>query len=480
VLFIAATLTLVIGFFSEKDNAWVEGASIYFACAFIALFASSCDYMKEKQYLKLHDEIRNEEVNVIRGQYGLSQPCKVHNLVVGDVIHVEAGMRIPADCVLVDGMDITVDESMYNEDRESIVPKGISKGEDHHRENPDPFLLARTLVMTGSGKAVVCAVGSNTRYSQTFPVEDLKDDDELTPLQERLEKLAGFLGKWGYISGFVIFAALLLFLVCKVLFSGAELLSNDTLMSILRIFTTAVSVVIVAIPEGLPLAVSISMAFSVDTMKKDNLLVKKVGACENLGYIKEICTGKTATLTKNDMSVTHFFTGYKTVEHYERALFNLNKNVSDIITNSIILNTESRVEMSEDAKYVPEGNGTEVAMLKFLQDNDIAVQDLLTQKTREAEHECSIPFGPIRKRMTTVYRPYNGCNYVRIVVKGAPEYVLKFCNKILTSDGDEAVLDEHERTRILEDEVIGHFAKNGLRTIVYAYKDIDSDHWEDL
>jgi magnesium-transporting ATPase (P-type) len=91
-------------------------------------------------------------------------------------------MRVPADCVLIDGMDITVDESMYNEDRESIVAKSISKGEDHHRENPDPFLLNRSLVMTGTGRAVVCAVGKHTRFTQTFPVEDLKDDDELTPL----------------------------------------------------------------------------------------------------------------------------------------------------------------------------------------------------------------------------------------------------------------------------------------------------------
>lgn len=273
---VAATLTLIFSFFSDKDNAWFEGASIYFACALIALFASTCNYMKEKQYLKLHDEIKNEEVNVIRGQYGLSQPCKVINLVVGDIILVETGMRVPADCVLIDGMDISCDESMYNEDRESIVFKTVSKGEDHHRENPDCFLLSRSLVMTGTGKAVVCAVGDHTRYAQAFPVEDLKDDDNLTPLQQRLEKLAQFVGKWAYIVGAVIFLLMLLFLTCKIMFTNDSLLSNDTLMHLLRIATICVTVVIVAIPEGLPLAVSIAMAFSIDTMKKDNLLVKKV------------------------------------------------------------------------------------------------------------------------------------------------------------------------------------------------------------
>lgn len=104
-----------------------------------------------------------------------------------------------------------------------------------------------------------------------------------------------------------------LFLVCNIMFSAKkDLLDSNTAMDILRIFTTTVAVIIVAIPEGLPLAVSISMAFSVDVMKKDNLLVKKMIACENLGYIKEICTGKTATLTKNDMNVEIMYYGETT------------------------------------------------------------------------------------------------------------------------------------------------------------------------
>lgn len=164
ILLVAATLTLIIGLFNDlsKDTTsyqWVEGASIYFAVAFITLFTTACDYLKEKQFLKLHDQVKNQEVSVVRGQYGLSQPCLVSDLVVGDVILVETGMRIPADCVLIDGMDITVDETIYNEGRTMIVSKTISKGEEHHRENPDPFLLANSLIMTGSGRAVVCAVG---------------------------------------------------------------------------------------------------------------------------------------------------------------------------------------------------------------------------------------------------------------------------------------------------------------------------------
>lgn len=159
-----------------------------------------------------------------------------------------------------------------------------------------------------------------------------------------------------------------LFLVLQILFTDEELLSWATALTILRYFSVGVSIVIVAVPEGLPLAVSISMAFSVDVMKKDNLLVKKVEAPETLGYIREICTGKTATLTKNDMTVNRFYTVGKTIENYDNALVNsgLEEKVVELIKDCIILNCDSRIEMSEDAKYEAEGNGTEVAMLRFL------------------------------------------------------------------------------------------------------------------
>ncbi len=171
------------------------------------------------------------------------------------------------------------------------------------------------------------------------------------------------------------------------------------------------------------------------------------------------------------------YSGYMTLDNNsEHTLQSLHANIKEILVDCIIMNNDARVEMSEDAKYEPQGNGTEVAMLRFLQQNEISIEDLLSKKSRESEHECSIPFSPIRKRMTTVIRPYKGCNYVRVVVKGAPEYVMKYCTKILTQDGETAELDENERQRILDDEIIGNFAtKSGLRTFAYAYKDIDSE-----
>jgi Ca2+-transporting ATPase len=190
ILLVAATLTLIIGLFSANNYQWIEGASIYFAVAFIALFASGTNHLKEKQFLKLEEEIKNEEVNVIRGQYGLSQPVKVADIVVGDVILIETGMRVPTDCLLLQGMDVEVDESPYFEDRSTIVPKSCSVGhikDNNHTDNPDPFLLAESLVMSGSGRAVVCAVGHNcylfeVRGEPTLVGIGANGEDSMTPL----------------------------------------------------------------------------------------------------------------------------------------------------------------------------------------------------------------------------------------------------------------------------------------------------------
>jgi magnesium-transporting ATPase (P-type) len=131
--------------------------------------------------------------------------------------------------------------------------------------------------------------------------------------------------------------------------------------------------VIVSVPEGLPLAVSIAMAFSVDYMKKDNLLVKKMASVETMGKISEICTGKTATLTKNEQVVKKVYIGEKTFEDAHKVLPELNEVLKGIFVDCIIKNCDARVEMSADGFYEPVGNGTETAMLSFLQYNGVIV-----------------------------------------------------------------------------------------------------------
>jgi magnesium-transporting ATPase (P-type) len=191
VLFIAGIVSIVISFYNEHETyPWAEGFSIICACLFITTLTALCEWGKNKQYMILHDAIREEKVAVIRGNKGLSETRRALDLVVGDIITIEAGMRIPADCILIDGMDIKCDESMYFGLKNETIKKMVVNKDHMEIENPDVFLLSRSLVISGSGRAVVCAVGKRTRWYLENPIEDLKDDDEKTPLAKKLDTLS--------------------------------------------------------------------------------------------------------------------------------------------------------------------------------------------------------------------------------------------------------------------------------------------------
>lgn len=276
------------------------------------------------------------------------------------------------------------------------------------------------------------------------------------------------------------------FVVFKIIFGSEDLLSNSTLQKLLRAFTTAVAVVIVSVPEGLPLAVSIAMAFSVDKMKDDKLLVKKMSACENLAFTNIICTGKTGTLTEGNMRVKQFFAGGQNYNFDQEDLESVKDELRALLIDCIIMNNDAKIEMiyNEEAKegvYEPVGNSTEAAMLNFLYENKINVHEKLAERQRESEIECTIPFSPLRKRQVTVIRPYKGCDYVRVVVKGAPEYVFSLCNKFKMGNCSDASFSTELKRQVLDQSIIDSYAKEyGYRTFAYAYKDMDSDEWERL
>lgn len=337
--------------------------------------------------------------------------------------------------------------------------------------------------MTGSGRAVVCAVGDHTRWFSEHPVEDLEDDNEKTPLQKRLENLADYIKQYAYISAILIFISMIAFVVFKIVFGPEQLLSNSTLQKLLRAFTTAVAIVIVSVPEGLPLAVSIAMAFSVKRMKEDSLLVKKMAACENLAYTNIICTGKTGTLTEGRMHVREFYAGGQNYQFGRENIESLNDDLRNLLIDCIIMNNDAKIEMvyETEAVYEPVGNSTEAAMLNFLYENKINVHEKLAERQRESEIECTIPFNPIRKSQVTVIRPKKGCSYVRVVLKGSPEYVLSRCNRFKMGNNSDADFNHEFKRQVLNESIIGAYAKGrGYRTFAYAYKDMDSDEWERL
>jgi magnesium-transporting ATPase (P-type) len=239
--------------------------------------------------------LKKEKVAVIRGKYGATQTISVFQLVVGDIILLETGSRIPADCILIEGSDITVDESYYYEDDATAIKKSVATA-NNSMDYPDPFLLSNTLIMSGSGKAIVCAVGARSKRGIE---EDPLDTSSKTALQTKLQNLGGTFTKYAIIAAFIIFVAYLVRFIISIA-AGSNI---SYVEKVAEMFTLSIVIVMVAVPEGLPLAIVMSLAYSVMRMKDDGVLVKDLQSPETMGRVEEICTGKTSTLTKGEMNV---------------------------------------------------------------------------------------------------------------------------------------------------------------------------------
>lgn len=176
----SATIYLVFSIFSTSQTAYIESLTIYSGLLLSALISAFCDWIKERQYLKLKDEINSQKITVYRGAHGTVQQIPVREVVVGDVVDLKRGDRVPADCILVEEMNIMVDQSMYFEgqikvDKEESRKQTSQNGEviDNHRDHPDPFLFTDSKIMTGQGKGLVCAVGESTLLARNRKPEDL-------------------------------------------------------------------------------------------------------------------------------------------------------------------------------------------------------------------------------------------------------------------------------------------------------------------
>lgn len=219
--------------------------------------------------------------------------------------------------------------------------------------------------------------------------------------------------------------------------------------------TYSIVIVIVAVPEGLPLAITLSLAYSVMRMKKDGILVRNLESPEEMGKVDEIITGKTGTLTKSEMKVDQFYSQSLLIKNTRKnTLFNceLFPHVIDLIQESILYNCEARIEMDDKAYYVPVGNGTETGFIKFLQDAEIPVHDLIQKKLGKIE--TVVPFSTIRKRSLTAVRHPETDDFVRVFMKGAPEIIVSKCSRTYHIDGKVIPLDDTQANYILNDILI--------------------------
>uniref|UniRef100_A0A8C0F0J4 Calcium-transporting ATPase n=1 Tax=Bubo bubo TaxID=30461 RepID=A0A8C0F0J4_BUBBB len=500
----------------ESQAGWIEGAAILFSVIIVVLVTAFNDWSKEKQFRGLQSRIEQEQkFTVIRKGQVIQIP--VAEIVVGDIAQIKYGDLLPADGILIQGNDLKIDESSLTGESDQ-VKKSLDK---------DPMLLSGTHVMEGSGRMVVTAVGINSQTGIIFTllgagegdeekkvkkgfrlqqpsktqdgvaleIQPLKSQEgveneekekkkvkvpkkEKSVLQGKLTRLAVQIGKAGLIMSAITVIILVLYFVIDTFgVQGRPWLAECTPIYIqyfVKFFIIGVTVLVVAVPEGLPLAVTISLAYSVKKMMKDNNLVRHLDACETMGNATAICSDKTGTLTMNRMTVVQAYVGdthYRQIPDPEAIL----PKILDLIVNGVAINSAytSKILPPEKEGGLPRqvGNKTECALLGFVLDLKQDYQAVRNEVPEEKLYKV-YTFNSVRKSMSTVLK--NGNGGFRMYSKGASEIILRKCTRILDKNGDPRVFKVKDRDEMVK-KVIEPMACHGLRTICLAFRDFPAD-----
>jgi Ca2+ transporting ATPase len=463
ILIAASIVSLIIGILQEGlATGWIEGTAIFFAVFIVVSITAFNNWSKEKQFNKLNKENKIKFVNVRRDGIAIKE-INSEELLVGDILYLRIGDIVTVDGILIQG-ETAMDESAATGESDLIkkTPETISIG----KKNTTPFVLSGTQVQEGAGEMVVCAVGANTfagRNKEKITANQSAEDSS-TPLQIKLTELAGKIGDLGLIMAVFIGVLMIIKELILRIANGATVFDSSFVDVIVNAFIICITVIVVAIPEGLPMAVTISLAFSVMKMKEEHNLVRHLDASETMGNVNNVCTDKTGTLTEGKMSINNVYVFGKNFPYREsRDIHDAGRSIiGEVISNNITSWTEQ-----VDGKLYARGNMTEVALLQYLLDTQIKYEQ------SKDKPQYLLPFSSEYKFMVSAY-PTNSSKY-RLYIKGAPERVLNKCTKYLNGPGSSSQLDFKDLTPEVKQAFERQqeiFADQCQRTLVLGYKDL--------
>ncbi|KAA8594018.1 hypothetical protein FQN60_004852 [Etheostoma spectabile] len=469
----------------EAAAGWIEGTAILLSVVCVVLVTAFNDWSKEKQFRGLQSRIEHDQkFTVVR--VGQVIQVNVSEIVVGDIAQAKYGDLLPADGILIQANDLKIDESSLTGESDH-VKKSVNK---------DPMLLSGTHVMEGSCKFLVTAV-EKTQVSpmvEMQPLNEEKEPDEKktlpkkekSVLQGKLCKMAMQIGKAGLIVAILTVTILIIrflistFLIERVPWAHACLPIYGQFL--VKFFIIGVTVLVVAVPEGLPLAVTISLAYSVKKMMKDHNLVRHLDACETMGNATAICSDKTGTLTMNRMTVVQTYIAgryYKKLPKPDQ----IPAPILDLLVQGIGVNCAYTSKImppeKEGGLACQVGNKTECALLGFSLDLHRDYQTIRSKIPEEKLFKV-YTFNSARKSMSTVLKNHDGS--YRMYSKGASEILLRKCCKILIEPGKVKAFKRQDQDNLVK-KVVESMASEGLRTICLAYRDFPTTdgepNWED-
>lgn len=436
ILLVAGALSIGISCYEfwglhQAADVFFEPAGIFIAILLATGMAFYFERKADKEFALLNQVNDEEPVQVIRDGHATTVPRK--DVVVGDIVVLNTGEEIPADGELLEAVSLNIDESTLT--GEPICHKTTDPEQfDPEATFPSDHVMRGTKVMEGHGVMRVLKVGDATENGKVFEAAQI-DDGLKTPLDQQLERLGALISKFSYVIGILIIAGRIALYFINMDFEWLGFMAY-----FLQSVMIAVTLVVVSVPEGLPMAVTLSLAYSMRRMLKTNNLVRKMHACETMGATTVICTDKTGTLTQNQMQVfrTNFF---------------VPPSESLYIDEGIAVNSTAQLDLSGEKPSVL-GNPTEGALLLWLRSQGENYETLRSGATRLEE----LPFTTERKYMATVVRSASGKDV--LYVKGAPEIVFGMCAD--TSGVTKAEID----AQLLE------YQNQAMRTLGFAYQEL--------
>ena len=387
VLLVAGVVSIALGLADSLDHGWYEGASIIFAVFLVTVVGASNEWKQQKQLSTLDRSEEADLTTVIRA--GKSTQIHPSAVLVGDIVLLSAGCFIPADGVIVADDSIKVNES-----------KMTGESKDISKDFYSPFLYGGTEVREGQATMLVTAVGMHSAYGRIM--SSLASEPEQTPLQVKLEKVAAFVGYMGALVAAVLFIVLF----GRWLHDEAigHSVGSAQLSDLLSIIVVSVTIIVVAVPEGLPLAVTISLAYSMKKMYRDRIVVHKLAACETMGNATTICSDKTGTLTQNVMTVSQVYLGGRRWTSAP-AKSDISPAMRKLLIEAVAINSKAWVSDDEKDKSTPperwawkDGNQTEISLMSWLSRYDIDIN--LERVKYPIEKSC--PFDSIKKQSSVI------------------------------------------------------------------------------
>lgn len=500
-LTIAAVISLAVGIYqsvqpsTEAKVEWVEGVAIIVAILVVVVVGAANDWQKERQFVKLSKKKDNRSVKVVRS--GRTVEIPIADILVGEVMHLEPGDMVPVDGIFINGHNVKCDESSATGESDVLrktpadeVYRAIEQHENLSKQ--DPFIVSGAKVSEGVGTFLVTATGVHSTYGKTMM--SLQDEGQTTPLQSKLNVLAEYIAKLGLGSGLLLFVVLFIkFLARLHEFQGPDA-PSDKGRAFLEIFIVAVTIVVVAVPEGLPLAVTLALAFATTRMLKDNNLVRLLKACETMGNATTICSDKTGTLTENKMTAvaatlgtTSRFGDKSPGNSQDTSMRNsddsevlgdvsanefvstLSPSVKRLLLDSIAINSTA-FEGEQEGALTFIGSKTETALLEFAR--KYLGMGSLDEERANARIVQMVPFDSKRKCMAVVIKMDNG--KYRMLVKGASEILAARSTQIVrdpTKELSETTLSDDNRATL--DTIMTNYATRSLRNIAVVYRDFE-------